>query len=170
MKLGIVGVATASGVVVGAVPIPIADAMILTPLEVAEVNAIAKVYGIKNDERSKKFFNTIIEVGTVSAAARAAISALKAIPVLNIGAATLNAIIAGSFVAALGEGTIYIFEQIYLGNKSYEDVDWVTKILESKLSASFVEKVQKLLADAGDIVEPKDVVERIIKLFGSSKK
>ena len=49
----IVGVATTAGVVVGAVPIPFADAMILSPIEVAEINALAQLYGINKNEKSK---------------------------------------------------------------------------------------------------------------------
>lgn len=167
---GIVGAAAASGVVVGAVPISIADALILTPLEVAEVNAIAKVYGIKKDEESKQFFDSIIEVGTVSAAAKAVIAMLKNIPGINLGASVLNAFIAGSIVAALGEGTIYAFEQIYLGNKTFEDVDWVTKVLESKLSLELVEKVKAALGGIGNDVDIKDIAEIIAELFATAKK
>lgn len=167
---GIVGAAAASGVVVGAVPISIADALILTPLEVAEVNAIAKVYGIKKDEESKQFFDSIIEVGTVSAAAKAVIAMLKNIPGINLGASVLNAFIAGSIVAALGEGTIYAFEQIYLGNKTFEDVDWVTKVLESKLSLELVEKVKAALGGIGNDVNIKDIAEIIAELFATAKK
>lgn len=61
-------------------------------------------YGINKNEETKKFLNSIVEVGTVGLAAKAAISALKAIPGINIGAAVLNAIIAGSIVAALAKG------------------------------------------------------------------
>lgn len=166
---GLVGVATTSGVVVGAVPISIADALILTPLEIAEVNAIAKVYGIKNDEKSKRFLHSIVEVGTVSTAAKAAIAALKNIPGINLGASILNAIIAGSIVAALGEGTIYAFEQIYLGNKTLEDIDWVTKVLESKLSMEFIEKVKSIIADAGDNIDSKAIAKLITNLFHTAK-
>lgn len=166
---GIVGVATTSGIVVGAVPISIADALILTPLEIAEINAIAKVYGVKNDEQSKQFFNSIIEVGTVSTAAKTAIAALKNIPGINIGASVLNAIIAGSIVAALGEGTIYAFEQIYLGKKSFEDIDWVTKLLESKLSIEFVDKVKTIITEAGDKIDSKTIAKLISSLFNNAK-
>lgn len=158
---GIIGAATASGVVVGAVPIPFSDAAILTPLEVTEINAIAKVYGIDNDAQSKQLFNSIIEVGTVGVAAKAALSALKAIPAINIGAAALNAIMAGCMVAALGEGTAYIFEQIYLGNKTFEDIDWVTKVLEDKLTIEFIESVKSIVKDLGDKVSPDDVVKLV---------
>lgn len=166
---GIVGVSTTSGVIVGAIPLSIADAAILTPLEIAEVNSIAKVYGIKNDENSKRFFNSIVEVGTVSIAAKTVISTLKNIPGINIGASILNAAIAGCIIAALGEGTIYIFEQIYLGKKSVNDIDWVTKFLESKLSLEFVEKVTPMLKELGDNVKPKDIVKAIVKLFSNNK-
>lgn len=162
----VVGVATASGVLVGAVPISIADAVILTPLEITEINAIAKIYGIKNNEKSKQLFNSIVEVGTVSTAAKTAITALKNVPGINIGASVLNAVIAGCIVAALGEGTVYIFEQIYLGNKTFEDIDWVTKVLESKLSMEFIESVSSIIKNLGNNVEPKDITKFITELFG----
>ncbi len=167
---GVVGVSTTSAVVVGAVPIPVADALILSPLELAEVNAIARIYGVKNDEKSKQLFNSIVEVGTVSAAARALISALKSIPGLNIGASVLNAVIAGSIVAALGEGTIYIFEQIYLGKKSFQDIDWVKKVLESKLSTEVLEKAKKLLGTADGELDAKQLAKKILDVLKSSKK
>ena len=160
---GVVSVATTSGVLVGAVPISIADAVILTPLEITEINAIAKIYGIKNDEKSKQLFNSIVEVGTVSVAAKTAIAALKNVPGINIGASVLNAVIAGCIIAALGEGTIYVFEQIYLGNKTFEDIDWVKKVLESKLSMEFIESVTSIVKNIGNNVEPKDIVNLIMK-------
>lgn len=166
---GIVGAAAASGVVVGAVPIPVADAAILTPIEIAEVNAIARVYGIKNDENTKQFFNSIVEVGTVSTAAKAAIAMLKSIPGINVGASVLNAVTAGCIAAGLGEGTIYIFEQIYLGNKTFKDIDWVTKVLESKMSAEFFENVKTVLNDIGENADSKAIIEHILKIFNLKK-
>lgn len=162
---GIVGVATTSAVVVGAVPIPFSDAMILGPVELAEVNALARVYGINKDEESKKFLNSIVEVGTVGVAAKAAISALKAIPGIGIGASVINAIIAGSIVAALGEGSVYAFEQVYLGKKTTEDVDWVKKIIESKLSTQFVKRVTEILEQVTDKTDAKAMVQIILELF-----
>lgn len=161
----IVGVATTGAVVVGAVPIPFADALILGPVELAEVNALAQVYGINKNEESKRFLNSIVEVGTVSIAAKAAIGALKAVPGINIGAAVMNAIIAGSIVAALGEGAIYAFEQIYLGTKTVADVDWVKKIIESKLSTEFIRKVEDVLKKVSNDTDIKAFSQEILKLF-----
>ena len=162
---GLVAVATASGATVGAVPLPLADAAILVPVEVAEINAIAKIYGVKQNEISKRFLNSIVEAGTVSAAAHAALSALKAIPSLNVAASVLNAAIAGSFVAALGEAAIYAFDQIYLGNKSLEDIDWVKKLIETKLSQAFIDKATKALQELADGADPKAVAGTVLKLF-----
>lgn len=157
---GVIGVAATSAAVVGAVPIPIADALILAPLETVEINAIAKIYGVKNDEKSKTFFTTIVDVGTVSLAAKTVISALKTVP---IAGSVLNAITAGSIVIALGEGTAYAFEQVYLGKKTVEDIDWLTKVLESKLTSELVEKVKKLVKEMGENPDVKSVLESLLK-------
>ena len=161
----VVATATAAGAVVGAIPIPFSDALLLTPTEVTEVNAIAKIYGIGKDEESKQFFNSIIEVGTVSGAAKALISALKAIPGIRLGASVINAIIAGVIVAGLGEGTVYAFEQIYLGNKSIKDIDWIKQLLESKLSLSIVDKAKPFLEKIKDSDDRKTIAKAVLEIF-----
>lgn len=164
----IVSTATTSAAVVGAIPVPFADATILTALEFAEISALAKVYGIKNNEESKLLLNSIVEVGTVSAVAKGAISALKAIPGINIAAGILNATIAACFAAAIGEASSYVFEQIYLGKKNVTDIDWVKKILESELSSGFVNKVQGVFEKIKDNMEIKDIVKLISDIFKKS--
>lgn len=161
----IVGVSTTAGVVVGAVPVPFADAVILSSIEVAEINALAQVYGIDKNEESKQFFNSIVEVGTVSTAAKAVISGLKAIPGVNLGAGIINAIIAGSFVAAIGEGTIYAFEQVYLGKKTVEDIDWVKKVMESRLSTEFINKVTSVAKQITETTDKKAIGKIIVESF-----
>lgn len=167
---GIVGVATASGITIGAIPLGFADAALLGPLEVSEVNAIAKVYSIKNDEESKRLINSIVEVGTVSIAAKQVIAALKNIPGLHVATSVLNATIAGIIVAALGEGSIYVFEQIYLGNKTVKDIDWVTKFLEAKLTNDFIEKVKKVIIENKDNLDLKHIPELLKKIFDNTNK
>ncbi len=161
----IVAASTTAAIVVGAVPIPYPDAMFLAPIEIAEVNALAKIYGIKNDEESKRFFNSIVEVGSVSIVAKGAITALKAIPGINIGASILNAVIAAFIVAAIGEGSIYVFEQIYYGNKTVKDIDWATKILESQFSAELINKAQDAIKSISDIMDDKTIVKTILEVF-----
>lgn len=165
MAHSIVGTATTAAVVVGAVPIPLADAAILTPIEIAEVNSIARVYGIHKSDKSKAFMNTIVEVGTISTVARAAISAIKGIPGINIAASVLNAVIAGSIAAALGEGSIYAFEQIYLGKRSLEDTEWVKKLMENKFSSDFLKRVNIALDGITSSSSKKEIAQTILKLI-----
>lgn len=169
LSQSIVGVATAAGVVVGAIPIPFADAIILTPIEVAEINALARVYGINKNEKSKLFFDSIVEVGTVSAVAKAAISGLKAIPGINLAASVINAIIAGSFVATIGQGTIYAFEQVYTGKKTLDDIDWLKKVIESKLSTELLEKVKTVTEKISDNTDKKEIGKTIMSIFAPKK-
>ena len=148
---GTIAVFTGTAATIGAVPIPFADGALLAPLEVAEIKAIGKIYGIQNDDKAKELFNQIVEVGTVGAAAKGVISALKAIPGINLAAGVMNAIIAGAFVAGIGEAAVYIFEQIYLGKRNVTDIDWATKIIESKLKDGLFEKIKnELLKKSGD--------------------
>lgn len=163
----IVGISTAAAVTVGAVPIPFADAFILTPIEIGEINALAQLYGISKGENSKQFLNSIVEVGTVGIAAKTAISALKAIPGINLAASVINAIIAGSIVAAIGEGSIYAFEKVYLGEKSVADIDWIKKVMESKLSSQFIEKVTLMVEKIAKMDNPKDIGKLIPDLLAT---
>lgn len=165
----VVGAATTSAVIVGAVPIPIPDAAVLVPVEVAEVNAIAKVYGIKKTEDSNQFFNSIIQAGTVSLAAKQAINAIKLIPGINLATAVLNSIIAASIVATLGEVSAYIFEQIYLGHKTINDIDWVKQIVESKFANQFINNVGEVLKQIGNNTDKENIVKTILRIFSSGK-
>lgn len=160
---------TLIGVGVGAVPLPIPDAAVLTPLEALEINAIAKVYGINQDENSKKIVDTIINAGVVGMAAKTAVSALKAIPGINIGGVIINAIVAGGIVATIGEGSIYIFEQIYLGKKSYEDIDWVTKVIESKFTNDFIKKLEDVAKKLDEDASKEEIAKLIMSAFKTSK-
>lgn len=40
----------------------------------------------------------------------------------------------------------HLFEQVYLGEKTVEDIDWATKILESKLTNEMVDKFNKVVS------------------------
>lgn len=156
--------ATAVGVTVGAIN-KSGDAKLLAPVELAELRAIASVYGIKKSEHSKKLLDSMVEVGTVSTAAKAMINALQMIPGVNIASNILDAVIAGVVVAALGEGAIYVFEQIYLGNKSVNDIDWVKKIIETKLTFKMVEKIRPILEKLKDTSDPKSIMKAVFGII-----
>ncbi len=163
--------ATASASIIGAVEIPIvSDALILTPLETGMINALASIYGISKDEKSTTFFNSIIEVGTVTTVARTVIAALKAIPALTLTASALNAVIAGVIVAALGEGSVYLFEQVYLGNKSIDDIDWAKKVMDEKFATGIMKKVEQITGMITENTSAKDIGKIISAIFAADKK
>lgn len=164
---GIVGTATTAGSVIGAIPISVADAPLLSGIEAGEITALARLYEIPKGEKSKQLMGTIIEAGTASAAAKGAISVLKSIPGVNLVAGVLNAVIAGCFVAAIGEASIYIFEQVYLGKKTAEDIDWVTKIIESKLSTELIEGATSVIKKVTDKTDQKTIGKYIMEMFKS---
>ena len=136
----VVGTSVASSVVVGAIPIPIADALILVPLQTTMATSIAGIYGVnQNKELSKRLIDTLVSCGTVSVAARATLSGLKAL--IPGGGALLNALVAGSFTLALGEISVSIMEKIYLGEKSADDIDWVGRFANEQ----FTDKMKTIM-------------------------
>ena len=166
----IIAASVAAGVTVGAVPLPISDALILTPIETGLVNALATLYGIGGGSASKRLLGTILEVGTVSTAAKAAISALKAVPGINLAASVLNAAIAGSIVATIGEGTMRIFERIYLGEKTIDDVEWARELVESRLSKELVAQGTKVVGKVAGVDSSKDPLKVLTGLISDAVK
>ena len=73
-------------------------------------------------------------------------SALKAVPGINIAAGALNAVIAGSIIIAIGEGTSVVFERIYAGEKTLDDTEWARDLVESGLSSDVINKGTKVLS------------------------
>ena len=142
----VVGASTVAGVTVGLVPIPFPDGTILTPLEVGEIKSLSKIYELEYDKNTE-LFQTIVNAGTAGIIAKSALNAIKAIPGLNIAGEVLNAIVAGTIVAGLGEGSIYVFEQIYTGQKSIQDIEWVKNILDSKVACSVTSSLNGIVRD-----------------------
>lgn len=172
----IVIASSTAGAAIGAAPIGMSDALPLSALEFAEVNAIAAVYGVTKYKDSADLVQQLVETGTASMAAKAAISALKAIPAVNIAASTLNAIIAASFVAAIGETAKSVFESVYLGEKSPSDIAWARKLAEDQLTKNMVTSLTKelpgLLAKLDNVPMDqliKEVIELLISTFNSKE-
>ena len=156
--------AATTAAVVGAVPVGIPDAIILTPLETGLITGISKIYGIdQSDDFTKTIMTRIIEAGAVSLAAKAIINKLKLVPgVVNLAADVLNAIVASSIVFGIGEATTIIMEKVYVGDIDKEDLDWVNGIVNSKLGA-VVSKITGILARNNGNVKAKDVIEALVK-------
>ena len=156
--------AATTAAVVGAVPVGIPDAIILTPLETGLITGISKIYGLdQSDDFTKTIMTRIIEAGAVSLAAKAIINKLKLVPgVVNLAADVLNAIVASSIVFGIGEATTIIMEKVYVGDIDKEDLDWVNGIVNSKLGA-VVSKITGILARNNGNVKAGDVIEALVK-------
>ena len=162
---------TGSATAVGAVPIPfVTDATILMPMEVTEIKLIAHIYDIKDSEETNLLVDAIQSAGTASVAARGALSAIKAIPGLHIAASLLNAVIAACFAFVIGEGSIYIFEQIYLGNKSLKDIEWAKNIVKERFDSKFIDKVAEVLKQVNDRTGRESIVKLVLQIFGKGRK
>ena len=161
--------ATTAAVIVGAVPIPFADSAILVPLETGLTKAILKIYNvnIRGD-----LVSAIVGSAAITNVARATLSALKTIP--NIATSALNAVVAGVFVAALGEAIIALAENIYTGKIDQTKIEEVVKFVESKIKSNVV--LQKLVKYMGDNSEslkdkaPKEIYDNVVKEITDGKK
>ncbi|MCR4744248.1 MAG: 50S ribosome-binding GTPase [Lachnospiraceae bacterium] len=161
----VITVASLAGITVGGVSLPVADGVILAPTETLEIESIAKIWGIKKDKMHEELFNTILEVGTVGAAGKLIASGLKAVPGINIGAAVINAFIAGTVIFALGQGSSYIFEQIYTGKKSASDLDWVKSVIEKNITKSSMETLAEAIKNIPKNAGTREILEIIAKTF-----
>lgn len=157
-----IGAAT-SGAVVGAIPIDFPDATILTSLETVLITGIARIYKLdQSDDFTKKIIGRIVEAGTVSMIAKAAINKLKLIPgIANIAADVLNAIVAGVIVFGIGEASSIIMEKIYLGNIDQDNLDWVNMIVEGTMGSVIKKVTDEIEKQEGDI-NIKNLIKSLI--------
>ncbi len=164
-----IALSTTAAVTVGAVPIPFPDSNILVSLETSLVKTIFKCYEV---QVSTELINAIIGSAAITAVARRALNSLKAIP--NIAASVINAVVAGFFVAALGESVCALSEAILLGKIDAKKIDSVTEYFTEKLTENpllgymikyFLENSAKLRD-----LSAKEVYKIIFKSLKSVKK
>ena len=154
--------ATAAAIVVGAVPVPFADSLILVPLETGLTKGILKVYGV---EFTGELITSIVGSTAITNVARAALSALKTIP--NNAGSVLNAVVAGFFVAALGEAVIALSEALYTGKIDREKISSAVDFVSDKLSGNpALSAGVKYLESHSDKLQGKSAKE----IFGSVQK
>ena len=154
--------ATAAAIVVGAVPVPFADSLILVPMETGLTKGILKVYGV---EFTGELITSIVGSTAITNVARAALSALKTIP--NIAGSVLNAVVAGFFVAALGEAVIALSEALYTGKIDREKISSAVDFVSDKLSSNpALSAGVKYLASHSDKLQGQSAKE----IFGSVQK
>lgn len=164
----IVAAATAAGATVGAIPIPIPDSVILSGTEAAEVASIAKLYDIGNDAVAGEFKKTIVEMGTAGLLAKQVADVVKAIPGLNLAAASVNAVIAGIVVAAIGEISIRAYEQVYTGAKTLDNIDWLKKLGDDYFgNKTLMSTISNILMTISSGASPKAIANVIMRFFAA---
>ncbi len=157
-------VSASSAAVVGAIPIGVPDAVILTPLETGLITGISKIYGMnQKDDFTKTIASRIVEAGAVSMAAKAAINQLKLVPgVANLAADVLNAIVAGTIVFGIGEASAIVMEKVYVGDIDKENLDWINGIVNSKMGKA-VAKITEIMSKNNGKIKPKEIIEVLVK-------
>ena len=166
MAQGLIVSATGAAVAVGAIPfVNLADAAILTPMEIGLFNAIGMIYGMKKDDQLKTFATSLASMGAVTFAAKKILAALSAIPGIGAAAGVLNAVVAGSIVFSLGEVAAFAFEQIWLGKMDMDDRERIAALLEEKFSSGFMQKITEILKGIGDQKDKESILKTILKVF-----
>ena len=128
MAASVIAASAAGAAIVGAVPIPVADAAVLVPLQTAMLSSVARIYGVKDESFTNEIIDTILKVGGTTLAGRALLEALKGVPALNAAASLLNAGVAGAVTLAAGQICQFLFEKDYTGERSRDAVDWENEI------------------------------------------
>jgi uncharacterized protein (DUF697 family)/GTP-binding protein EngB required for normal cell division len=119
---------TTAAVSVGVLPLVIPDTMVLTPLQTVMIRAICKIYEI-NSKTSETIATAVFDATMVSKISKTVLSALKAIPVVNVIGGLLNGIVAGVITIAVGEATIVLCKKIDAGELSEIDVEGMKKLV-----------------------------------------
>lgn len=155
---GVVLGATTSSVIIGAVPVPFPDSVILMPLETGLTKLIFKIYGV---EYSGELVTGIVGSTMITTVAK---SILKALP---IAGPVVNGVVAGAIVFALGESVITASEAIYTGkldpSKINETIEFISnKVKDNAIVGATISYFEK----NGDKIKdkkPKEIFDSILK-------
>lgn len=157
--------ATTSAVVVGAVPVPFPDSVVLVPLETGLTKLIFKIYGVNY---SIELVTAIVGSTMITTVAK---SILKAIP---IAGAVANGVVAGAIVFALGESVIAAAEAIYTGKldptKINETVEFISEKVKTNAVVGATISYFEQNADKLKDKKPKEIFDSILKSVNKKQK
>lgn len=120
--------ASITGAGIAAIPFNFADSELLVPLEIGLTTGILKIYNISNVNGLAK---SIVGSNAITFLAKKAVTGLKTIP--GVGDA-INAVVAGIIIFALGEGVIFVSEEIYTGRIDENDIDKVNEAVSNSIN------------------------------------
>ncbi len=162
----VTALASAASATVGAVPIPMPDALILIPIQHKMALEIGRVYGVtRENDTANQIGEIIVRTGLTTTLAKSVLSALKGIPGLNIAAAVLNAAVAGIMTAMVGEITAEVMEMAAKGKIDPKNLDWIGKFAESefhKKAGKYIRSFEKSMKEGKKIPDIiKDMVNAV---------
>ena len=158
----LVAATVTGGVAVGLSPIFVADAPVLAALETGMITGVAKVYGISLSGDNDVAVRALVDAGTTSAVAKAALSTLKAMPIINVPGAVLNGVVAGAFVATLGEVSIKTFDDIACGKSNLSDINHISDMAKQAMEDGFLDRVVKVAERIATLDLTKDVAKQLV--------
>ena len=126
--------ATLTSFTIGAIPLNFADSTLLVPIEIALVSSVFKIYGVN---LSKEIVKTLVGSSVITLAAKQVVSLIKTIP---IAGDIVNGVVAGSFVFALGEGTIAVSESIYTGKIDISQTEVIAETIAKNIKSNKIVK------------------------------
>ena len=162
MTRSVIAAFAAASAAAATLPLPYKGAILLSPIELAEVHALATVYDIPKGESVSKILDALVQLGAVSLVARGALDVLDKGVKLKVSSTIKSAAIAATIVAGIGIGTAYVFEQVYLGKRSANDLGIAQKFKKTEAW----QRVSKTVTDSLQKVMDKDSVDGL-KVFAS---
>ena len=127
-SLKAIGAFAGASAAVAALPLPIKDALMLVPIELTEINVLARIYDIPQDESIRSILDALVQLGAASVAARSVLRVFEAQPRLILSSSARSAAIAALIVASVGALSAGAFDQVYLGKLSFSELGAVQSI------------------------------------------
>lgn len=172
MTRSIIAAFAAASAVGATLPLPYKGAILLSPIELAEIHALARVYDIPQGESTRKILDSLVQLGIVSMAAHGALGILEKGVKLKVASEIKSAAIATTIVAGIGIGTAYVFEQVYLGKRSASDLGIAQKFKKTeawqRVSKAVTDNLQKVM-DKDSIDGLKIFVSEMVQTYNPQK-
>lgn len=161
------GIAVTVGVTTGAIEINKGvNELALIPIQSAMIRGLSRIYNINKIDGSEEFINSIQQIGMTSSGIKALVQKYVPNDSKKSNVNLLNGIISGIIVTAIGQFSIYVFEQVYLGKRGIEDLEWVKGFTDSKSILGVFEEVIENIQPGENKIEdiPKLIIDAFNKL------
>ena len=155
-----IALTTSAAAAVGAIPISIADAAVLVPLERAMTKNILKMYNVKI---SPELVSAVIGSTAISNLAKSALVPLKTLPVAG---SVVNGVVAGVIAFALGQSVNQLGKAIYTGKVDPKQMKIVQEFIDEKLGDNkIVGSVSAYLQENADRLNGKSAKQIVSMLL-----